>query len=135
MLTLCPPPASVVAHLVDGALVCPERGNWPGGTYWGDGSGGPFSSHADLRRVGCGLAALTDALAFAFCAYFALPGDVQPVPRSELFALVMRCLLLQEGCAVVYCADSKLTFAGVIKGEDDSGEQETATCGKCCRGL
>ena len=62
--------------------------SWNSGTYYGDASGGEFSSINILRQCGCGLAAVSPDGGLKFGAGFFLPGDVQTGPRGELFALV-----------------------------------------------
>ena len=62
---------------------------WNSGTYYGDASGGDFTTFAPIRRIGCGLAAIDSNGALIAGMSLNLPGPVQTVPRGELFALVM----------------------------------------------
>ncbi len=68
---------------------------WGSGTYYGDASGGEFSSYPAIRRIGCGLSCILDDGSLSFGAHFNLPGTVQTVPRGELYALVVLVGLCQ----------------------------------------
>ena len=58
------------------------------GTYYGDASGGAYTSFPELRRVGCAFASIDNDGQLVTAAHFPLPGTVQTVPRGELFTLV-----------------------------------------------
>ena len=70
---------------------------WISGVYYGDASGGEFTSYRPLRRCGCGVAVIDAQGDLLFGANFTLPGEVQTVPRAELFALVF---LTRNMCAL-----------------------------------
>ena len=82
-------PAGIGALFQDYAfsydLDAPPPEAWPSGDYFGDGSGGRFSSIPSLRRCGIGLAFLVNGV-LQFGLRSPLPGDVQTVPRSEVAA-------------------------------------------------
>lgn len=65
---------------------CPPEGEWPGGEYYGDGSGGRYNKYLTLRRVGVGIVKYSASVVEFGCLY-PLPGDVQTVPRGEISAL------------------------------------------------
>ena len=57
---------------------------------------GKYSSVPILRRCGCGIARIDSAgdLALDFGVYFGLEGSLQTVPRSEMYAIIILCLLV-----------------------------------------
>ena len=57
------------------------------GTIYGDASGAEFSVDPLLRRIGVGLAAVDNDGNILWGLSFNLPGDVQTVPRGELYAI------------------------------------------------
>ena len=69
-------------------LNVPELGAWPSGNYYGDGSGGEYSSYPNVGRCGIGIAYLDFAGNYMFGIYYALPGPNQTVPRSGNTALL-----------------------------------------------
>ena len=58
------------------------------GIFYGDASGGKFSSMTPLRRIGCGVCQINSDNSRLWGHSFNLPGTVQSVPRGELFAIV-----------------------------------------------
>ena len=60
--------------------------SWTSGTYYGDASGGEYTSYKALRRMGVGLAKCSGSV-FHFGISSNLPGPVQTVARGETFAL------------------------------------------------
>ena len=72
-------------------------GGWSSGVYFTDGSGGPYSSYPSIRRCGVGICVIDmnadfhnpDADPLIWGAYLALPGPLQTVPRSELYAVMV----------------------------------------------
>ena len=70
------------------------------GRFYTDGSGGKFSDHPLIRRVGAGLAALDDTGAFLWGAFAACPGQWQTVPFAELFAVYLVLLLASPGATL-----------------------------------
>ena len=63
------------------------KDRWPSGIYFGDGSGGKFTSHPALRRCGVGICLVVDEQPVA-AAWTPLPGEIQTVGRAELYALL-----------------------------------------------
>ena len=68
-----------------------EQNTWPSGIYSGDGSGGKFTSHPQLRRCGIGICQVVDG-EITSGASVTLPGKRQTVGRAELFALLIVAL-------------------------------------------
>ena len=66
---------------------------WDFRVYYGDASGGEFTSIPSLRRCGCGLASLDAAGKLIGGCHFPLPGTIQTVPGAEFFALVVLRLI------------------------------------------
>ena len=96
----------------------PPAGLWPPGTFFTDASGGPHASYKLLRRCGIGIAMLQlDAPFFSdhalnespmvWGAFGPLPGNVQTVPRAELFAMLTVVRMLMPGKSVIK-TDSKV---------------------------
>ena len=96
---------------------------WPGGKYWTDGSGGEHGSIPILRRCGCGIATMTvrqegDRLIISrsWAVYFALPGSIQTVPRSELQAILVVLQNVEVWLPVDIASDSLVNVALFLKG-------------------
>ena len=87
-----------------------------GGSYYGDASGGFYTSFPLLRR--CGISAiLADAEGnMIWGAKFNLPGQVQTVPRAELFAVVFVLELVEAGSTVIFTTDSYKNCESYHKG-------------------
>ncbi len=62
---------------------------WSSGTYYGDASGGEFSSLPAIRRVGCSVVFINTQGDLLFGIKSRLPGQIQTVPRGELYCLLM----------------------------------------------
>ena len=96
----------------------PAAEGWPGGCYGTDASGGTHSSVPQLRRVGIGLCKLGTVFPhpFIFGAWSALCGDIQTIPRGELFCFVvlLRNALFNQHFHVF--SDSKLNIDNYNKG-------------------
>ena len=63
---------------------------WPPGKYGTDGSAGKFSAIPELRRCGCSAVALdinSNGVTVFRGLSCPLPGEVQTVPRAELYAM------------------------------------------------
>ena len=63
---------------------------WPATTYFTDCSGGNHASIPAIRRCGVGIARLgmrNDMPELLWGFMSCLPGDVQTIPRGELFAI------------------------------------------------
>ena len=102
---------------------CPS-GSWPAGYYGTDASGGVFSSISQLRRVGVGIASLfvshshgTEEVEYAFGAWSALVGEVQTIPRGELYALVVLVRNVEHSAWLHVFSDSKVNIDLYHKGK------------------
>ncbi len=89
---------------------------WASGTYYGDASGGEFTSYACIRRVGCGLAAVDATGNLLFGAKSNLPGLVQTVPRGEIYALFMLVNLAVHLAVLDFVTDNKGLFNAYYRG-------------------
>jgi hypothetical protein len=69
--------------------VNPDRVDWTARAYYGDASGGKYTSHRRLRRCGCGVVAVDSQGSLEFGMKCNLPGAVQTVGRGELFVFVL----------------------------------------------
>ena len=94
--------------------------DWPGGTYFTDGSGGTYSSSPALRRCGLAVCQLRGDwddgdLDFEWGAFSALPGSKQTVPRAEFAAIwaVLHHVPADRACCVV--SDSKISVDAVLQ--------------------
>ena len=94
-----PPPSDSVNINYKGSPV------WTSGTYYGDGSGGEYSSHPLVRRCGCGIASVDGDGALVFGLSANLPRPIQTVPRSEYFAFTLLLSLLQPSSVVTFVTD------------------------------
>ena len=68
-----------------------------------------YSSEPALRRCGFGFACLSDDSSFAWGAFAPLPGSVQTVPRSELYAVLAVVLFACPSADLVVVTDSQIT--------------------------
>ncbi len=84
----------------------PQLGQWPSGTYYGDGSGGINTRFPTIRRCGCSLASCINGKLDLGVRY-ALPGETRTVPRAELSALASLVEISQEGSTLLYIGDDK----------------------------
>ena len=64
------------------------RPDFDSGTYYGDASGGKFTSFPVLRRIGVGVVQVDVEANLVWGHSFNLPGPIQTVPRGELFAIL-----------------------------------------------
>ncbi len=89
---------------------------WEHSIYYGDASGGEFTSISSLRMCGCGLATLSQTGELIAGASFPLPGSVQTVPRAKIFALVV--LVQNAPCMAIleYITDNKGLYDTFSKG-------------------
>ena len=85
----------------------PEAVRWSGGTFYGDASGGKFTSLKPLRRCGCGIALVDEEGNLIFGIFFNLPGLVQTVPRAELYALLFVVENLDGNAVATYVIDNQ----------------------------
>jgi hypothetical protein len=96
---------------------------WPSGTYGTDASGGAFSSIPEIRRCGCGIVTMTpanddsDKFDLEWAASFPLEGEIQTVPRAELFAILILLQNLQHQASVIIVSDSLVNIQLYYKGK------------------
>ena len=72
-----------------------------------------------FRRCGSGIAKLNQDSTFFFCVFFPLEGELQTVPRSELYVILVVALSVQRLVSVIVYTDSEICvkgFAEVRKG-------------------
>jgi len=98
-----PPPSKRVFKFES---VVPPKGQWPSGVYYGDGGGGGQTSYPTLRRCAVGLCNVQESV-FCFGIHYALPGDIQTVPRSELSAAATLVEMLANDTVVLFITDNK----------------------------
>jgi len=101
-------------------------GQWRSGTYYGDASGGEFTSYPELRRCGCGVAAIHPDGTLHYGASFSLPGEIQTVPRGELYALLFLVDRLAPLTEVDFVTDNEGVFNIYNKGPKASNN--SANC-------
>ena len=77
------------------------------GTFYGDASGGIFSSMPRIRRIGCGIVQIDHTGELIWGQHFNLPGTIQTVPRGELFALLYLVERLEPFANVTYVTDNE----------------------------
>ena len=102
-------PVNTPAVHTEDIFVIGDFNGWLPGTYYGDGSGGPFSAYPLLRRCGVGIAVVQpnydytqqEPNPFRWGAFLALPGLVQTVPRAELMVLVVVVERVSPGMTVI----------------------------------
>ena len=105
------PTEHVPSDLYEITWINPNAVSMNSGVYYGDASGGEYSSYPEIRRVGCSfvsVAASDGALLFG--AHFPLPGSVQTVPRGELFTLVELIKQARDGAEITYVTDNKWVY-------------------------
>ena len=115
-----PPPIDhLQLYVYDPHSLTPDPHVWPPGLYGTDGSGGELSAYPELRRVGCGVSRVDCTAGGGFdviwSANFALPGDVQTVPRGELFAICIVVEHVSHGIVTI-CSDSLINIDLFNKG-------------------
>jgi hypothetical protein len=89
--------------LLDPRGVTPTA-EWPPGIYGTDASGGKFSAYPEIRRCGCGIVTVVpngDVFSLEWAASFPLVGDIQTVPRAELFAIATLVNNLTHGSSII----------------------------------
>ena len=97
--------------------ITPNGSWWPPGTYGTDASGGEFSSYPEIRRCGCGISAIRNLTEIEWAASFPLEGEIQTVPRAELFAILTLVQHLQPGSESIVVSDSKVNVDLFRKGK------------------
>ena len=86
------------------------------GKYYGDASGGCFSSVPSLRRCGCAVVQIDEEGELIHSAYFPLPGHIQTVPRAELFCLVWLVQNAEQLADLHYVTDNDGLYKCFNKG-------------------
>ena len=81
--------------------------NFKHGTFYGDASGGIFSSMPRIRRIGCGLIQIDGTGELVWGQHFNLPGKIQTVPRGELYVLLYLVERLEPFSDVTYVTDNQ----------------------------
>ena len=108
------PAATTLLHWVG----CPPVGGWPGGEYHTDATGGEYIAIPEARRVGVAVARLTgaeaDILEVEWGLFCGLPGQIQTVPRGELYAIVMTVARLAWYTSVLFVTDSLPVHNGIV---------------------
>jgi len=84
--------------------------NWASNTYYGDASGGKYTEHTKLRRVGSSIVQVNNDLSLNFGASFNLPGPVQSAGRGELLALSVLVMHLLPYAEVFFFTDNLNVF-------------------------
>ena len=105
------PPTDAMAIIL-GDNVC-----WESGIYYGDGSGGGFSSFPAIRRCGVGLVKIHQDGSKHFEVSMNLPGSVQTVPRAEYFALYYLLTMVVAGSTVEFVTDHKPLYKLFLAGK------------------
>jgi hypothetical protein len=106
------PPPPLVDDIVvfDPFSVVLPGGDWPPGLYGTDGSGGKWGGYTPLRRCGCRVSRLVGMdppYQLQFGAHFPLVGEVQTVPRAELYAIFVVVKKVPYG-TIMIVSDSKI---------------------------
>ena len=98
-------PAHMPEDIESIELVNGQHADWRNGVYYGDASGGKYTKHPALRRVGVGLACYAQGV-FHFGLYSNLPGPIQTVGRGEIFALLLLAQHLPEHAECEFVTDN-----------------------------
>ena len=77
------------------------------GVFYGDASGGAFSSMPRIRRIGCGLVQIDESGSLIWGQHFNLPGSIQTVPRGGLYVLFYLIHRLEPYSHVTYVTDNQ----------------------------
>ena len=92
--------------------------NWINRIYYGDGSGGQFTSHPCIRRCGVSVVALDDSNQLLIGLHTNLPGKVQTVPRAEYYALQALVCKLVPKSIVEFVTDHQRLFKSFYSAKD-----------------
>ena len=98
-----------------------ERIDWVSfktGTFYGDASGGMFSSMPRIRRIGCGIIQISNDGQLIWGQHFNLPGKIQTVPRGELFVLLYLAERLEPFSVITYVTDNQKVSDKFNEGRD-----------------
>lgn len=105
-----PPPSVEKVFIYDPRNETPDHLQWPQGLYGTDASGGAWGSFNELRRCGVGVsrvATLDPPFSVRWAAHCPLIGEVQTVPRAELFAIYLVVSRVTHGRLFIV-SDSKV---------------------------
>ena len=91
--------------------------NFNQGTFYGDASGGIFSSMPRIRRIGCGIIQIDGTGELVWGQHFNLPGNIQTVPRGELYVLLYLVERLEPFAHVTYVTDNQKMSETYNKGK------------------
>jgi len=95
-----------------------EEINYGSGTFYGDASGGKYTRHPGIRRVGCGICQIDFQGIQIWGQSFNLPGEIQTVPRGELYVLQYLVEQASHHSHIEYVTDSKVNADLYNKGFD-----------------
>ena len=84
----------------------PDFENWESGVYYGDASGGEFTSYDKLRRIVIAVVCLSHSSDLLRGASSNLPVSVQSVGRGELSALLLLLKNLEHNTQVEFVSDN-----------------------------
>ncbi len=104
-------------------------GDWEvlsSGLYYGDVSGGEFSSFPSIRRCGRGVIQIDSEGEQTRAARFSQSGSVQRVPRAELFCLVWLISIMAPISDVTYVTDNLNLYETFNKGPQASAVSANA---------
>ena len=90
------------------------------GVFYGDASGGIFTSYPTIRRIGCGVVQIKPDGSLLWALNFNLPGWVQTVPRGELYVLVFVVQRLRPRSVITYVTDNLDVYRMFNKGEQSA---------------
>ena len=89
---------------------------WPSAQYYGDASGGKFTSIPSLRRVAVGVAAYNDDNELQFGVQASPCGPVQSVARGEAYALLLVVTKVELNAYVTFFTDCYSVLTTYNKG-------------------
>ena len=95
-----------------------EEVNYSSGTFYGDASGGKFTKYPGIRRIGCGICQIDPQGTQIWGQSFNLPGEIQTVPRGELYVLQYLVEQATHHSHIEYVTDSKVNADLFNKGFD-----------------
>ena len=98
-----------VFSTASGPHIAPIPTGWPSAYYFGDGSGGPYSSIVTLRRAEVGIHYVDENEIPTYNIWQALPGEQHTVPRVEMTALLLVAKNVHHAVVVDFFTDSQLT--------------------------
>ena len=85
--------------------------------YYGDGSGGRYSSYPTIRRCGVGICCMSEPNIMEFGVRYQLPGEVQTVPRAEVSAMATVAQMAMHNAYIIYIGDNQQVISMYLKGK------------------